>query len=286
MDEERYKHLCFYADIEYEACEKDVVERAAKATRNIGMNRNRGLGSVLVYQIREGMHWEKRMTPMQCFEGERNLEGYGEFRISNLENMRYEAAILSEKAGGKGIRGACISQASRTQGSEKDPAVEPGREIQKEDLKYCRKLLAPILAQNVYESLVSDYLLYRMDRVHLSASAIGRLILMLTESLESESEPEKAFTDFCRRIQSIKRDRERQESFRFLKEILLADDKSEKYAVDFGKMGAKAEERDIYIECFSEDAYNKMLLGLWGKYLMTILTYQKYQKKCIPGIGV
>ncbi|MEZ3487057.1 MAG: hypothetical protein K1W22_10850 [Lachnospiraceae bacterium] len=200
--------------------------------------------------------------------------------------MRYEAAVLSEKAGGKGIRGACISQASRTQGSEKDPAVEPGREIQKEDLKYCRKLLAPILAQNVYESLVSDYLLYRMDRVHLSASAIGRLILMLTESLESESEPEKAFTDFCRRIQSIKRDRERQESFRFLKEILLADDKSEKYAVDFGKMGAKAEERDIYIECFSEDAYNKMLLGVWGKYLMTILTYQKYQKKCIPGIGV
>ena len=38
--------LCFFATVEFEDIYKEHLERIAKATRNMGMNRNRGLGSV------------------------------------------------------------------------------------------------------------------------------------------------------------------------------------------------------------------------------------------------
>lgn len=38
--------LCFFAEIEFDEAYKESMERIAKAVRNLGMNRNRGLGSV------------------------------------------------------------------------------------------------------------------------------------------------------------------------------------------------------------------------------------------------
>lgn len=40
------ENLCFYAGIEYEEAYRVQLERIVKAVRNLGMNRNRGLGSV------------------------------------------------------------------------------------------------------------------------------------------------------------------------------------------------------------------------------------------------
>lgn len=238
-------------------------------------------GSAFAYQIGEGMHWEKALTALECFAGERNMEGYGEFRISKLDEMQYNITDVAD-----------LKKAE----DEKEPDRKP--DIRMEDLKAGRRLLGPILTENVYECLVLDYLLYRKDKVNLNASTIGRLIRMLTESLQKESKPEKAFEDFCRRIESIKRDKERREAFRFLKEILLSDSESEGYTIDFDKMREKKDAksnkeeddrgdkknildniRDIFIECFSEHEYNELLSKLWGRYLMTVLTYQKYRKK-------
>lgn len=43
---EKEESLCFYADIEYDSEEGEDIRKVVKATRNIGMSRNRGLGSV------------------------------------------------------------------------------------------------------------------------------------------------------------------------------------------------------------------------------------------------
>lgn len=216
-------------------------------------------GSAFIFQIGKAADGLQAWTSMQRFVGERNLEGYGEFQISSLEKMRYDVPeALDEK--------------------ESDQ-----KERMKEKLMdYSKRLLYPILSEEMLELLVAGYITDTVKRIRLNASTIGRITLMLEESLNSESNPEKAFKNFCDRIASIKRTKEQQEAFCFLREIILKDGDTKE--IDFEKMergsnGILADIKKISVEYLSEKKYQDILLNLWGKYLMTILTYHKYRKK-------
>lgn len=218
-------------------------------------------GSTFVFQIGEASDGSQAWTSMQRFVGERNLEGYGEFQIFSLEKMRYD-----------------LSEADVP--DERESVLT--EEMKEKQMYYSKKLLYPILAEEMLELLVAEYITDTMKTIRLNASTIGRITLMLEESLYNEPDPKKAFKNFCDRITSIKRTKEQQEALRFLREIILKDGETKE--IDIKKMereseGILADIKKITVECLSEKKYQDILMNLWGKYLMIILTYHKYQKK-------
>ena len=118
---------------------------------------------------------------------------------------------------------------------------------------------------------------------------------MLQESLNKcRSNPEQAFGDFCCRIGSIKRKKEKEEAFRLLASTVLKDTDENKvgaYEIDVRKMAEYQKDpklQEIW-KCMrlyaSEEESKKKLANIWGLYVGNILTYHKYQKKHEGGSG-
>lgn len=214
-------------------------------------------GSVLVYAIKAGCCWEKTLCPDETCIGERNLEGYGQVRIIKCRDMVYAAC-------------------------KQEPLQEKPEEILK--LRSCKPFFVKILGEQILERLV---FLYMKDKpgLNLTAATVGRVNLMLRESLnEYKGDPVQALKDFCSRINSIKRDKERQEAFRLLHQTVLKGEDGS-YELDIkrmsaGKMDSKLEEMKLLLKkhC-TEEEYQNILAGIWGIYMETILTYHKYLKK-------
>ena len=112
---------------------------------------------------------------------------------------------------------------------------------------------------------------------------------MLQESLNKyRSNPEQAFGDFCCRIGSIKRKKEKEEAFRLLTSTVLEDtdeDKAGEYKIATRKMAEYQGDLELQKiwKCMrlyaSEEESKKKLANIWGLYVGNILTYHKYQKK-------
>ena len=138
------------------------------------------------------------------------------------------------------------------------------------------------LDQLVYLYTIGD------SGLDLTPSTVGRLNLMLQESLnEYRSDPEEALKDFCCRIDSIKRKKEKEEAFRLLRSILLPDadeNGTQEYRIDVSKMTRYQDTRlqEIW-KCMrkyeAEEECKKRLADIWGLYVGNILTYHKYLKK-------
>lgn len=221
-------------------------------------------GSVLVYTIPLGQSWQQNMDSEQLFVGERNLEGYGQVRILKCRDMSYAVQIAEEitaDSGGKGEE-LCLHR--------------------------CVPFLLRILMEHFLERLIFLYA-GRDATLNLTPSTVERLNLMLQESLnECRNNPEQALSNFCRRINSIKRKREKEEAFRLLRSIVLEDadgNEEEEYKIDIRKMveyQSDSKLREIW-KCMrlynTEEECKKRLIDIWGVYVGNILTYHKYQKK-------
>lgn len=226
-------------------------------------------GSVLVYTISAGKSWRQKLDLTQLFVGERNLEGYGQVRILKCGDMAYAAQSTDEIARNQNDK-------------EKDNTEE---EL---CLHRCVPFLLRIMTEQMLEQLI---LLYTRGNsgLKLTASTVGRLDLMLRESLnECRNDPEKAFKDFCLRIDSIKRKREKEEAFRLLCSIVLADideNEKEEYKIDVRKMTEYQSDPEVQKiwKCMrryaGEEECRKRLADIWGLYVGNILTYHKYLKK-------
>lgn len=233
-------------------------------------------GSTFVYKIGSAIDDKRKWNPMQCFAGERNLEGYGEFKISSLERMKYDLKEYNLKE--------LEQHGQRTH--ESGQQGENGRRLLA-DKEYYKDLLSPILSEEMLELLTAHYIIHTMAKINLNPSTIGHITLMLEESLNPDPDlapdPKKAFQDFCDRIMSIRRPAERKEAIRFLKEIILKETDEKEKTINLEKMERSqdsplAEIKKICGQYLSEKYYEEILEGLWGRYLMTILTYHKYQK--------
>lgn len=219
------------------------------------------VGSVLVYTIKSGHSWRQSRQPDQLFVGERNLEGYGQAQIIKCCDMAYAPETLEKQSN-----------------------------MQEEKLSFnsCKPFLVRILTEQLLERLIFLYTT-GYSRLNLTASTVGRLNLMLQESLnEHRSNPEQAFWDFCTRIDSIKRTKEKEEAFRLLSVIMMKDRKKEeagKFELDIRKMtedknDSKLEEIKNLLKLYTTDEeYRKKIMSIWGKYMGNILTYHKYLKK-------
>ncbi len=219
-------------------------------------------GSVLVYTIPDGKTWKRKINSAQMFVGERNLEGCGQVRILKCQDMAYAAQKTEDIA-------------------------EDSESKEKELCLYsCEPLLLRILTEQFLEQLIFLYIKDN-SKLNLTPSTIGRMSLMLQESLNAyRSDSEQAFIDFCSRINSIKRKKEKEEAFRLLRSVVLEDtdeNKKEEYKIDIRKMTAgRAELQKIWkciCQCVGEEICKKKLVNIWGAYVKNILTYHKYQKK-------
>lgn len=214
-------------------------------------------GSVLVYTIKAGCCWEKNLYPDEACIGERNLEGYGQVRIIKCRDMVYAA---------------CQKEALQEK-TDKAP-----------ELMSCKPFLMKILGEQILERLIFLYM-RKQPGLNLTSATVGRLNLMLRESLnEYKGDSNQALNDFCSRINSIKRNKERQEAFRLLYQTVLKGEDGS-YELDIkemsaGKMDAKLEEMKLLLKQHGTDEeYQNILAGIWGIYMETILTYHKYLKK-------
>lgn len=215
-------------------------------------------GSVFVYHIKDNV---KESVEINCdtMVGERNLEGYGEINAILMEKLPFK--IEKDEAQQDNSNAAAVNAnannfdagniAPQTNGSAE--AENTGLNIQNESLK---KLTGKIDLQREIDKKIRDM---RKDDVQkylksLSASALGRVTLMLKEALNSDDNPINQYNNFKERIESIKTVEHREKAKEFAgkcKGSLL------------GGSSNNAEE----------------LKKHWGEIALDALTYQKYLKK-------
>lgn len=171
--------------------------------------------------------------------GVKNLEGYGTIRIFHPDRMSYAVEQhITEKL--------------------------------TDEIVYSKEVLESILLVSLADKLKEKALECKMPGI--TAATLGRVTLMLKESLEKNRKDSKAaLKNFNQRILDIKRDSEREKLKTFLdqcvdveKEWIQGVEKIEEYKL-LKKLGTPDWERKVK--------------ELWGIYLMQIFTYQKYNLK-------
>lgn len=176
------------------------------------------------------------------FAGEKNLEGFGQVMIYKADGMTYaveERKSLTAKAGA---------------------AKEPDKS---------RQLLKAVLAQELREYLKGAVWNEAVStNLRLSASTLGRITLMLKESLNQDGE--QTYKKYKERIESIKRKTVRDEAMRLLERL------------DGDKLVALCRKDEIYdmivTMCGTNDEADKLIMSMWGESMMNMLVYYKYQK--------
>ncbi len=201
-------------------------------------------GSVFEYQVKEDC------TIVKEFVGEKNLEGFGEIRIYREDDMDY---VIREY-------------------QETIERIEP-----KESLEFLERILMSALADSMKAKV------FETDEWKTSPSTLGRVTLMLTESLdENKGCEQKAFENFMERVKSIKRESERKKIQIFLRKYLCTENDE----LDIGKMVSSRDgimEPYRMMEELAVSSLEAQVKKMWGEYLMNILVYQKYLMKLTGG---
>ena len=178
------------------------------------------------------------------FIGARSIEGYGLFRIDSLNNMNY----IVKKYENVDVK---------------------NNQVRKVISDTSAKLAEKILIDEILNTLKLEAV-NNNNLANISASAIGRITLMLKESLsENPTDPDAAKEDFRNRIESIKTDSVRNEGEKIYKKVT----------------NLKVPEGVLENELAYMLGYQNGVRDLrgkigkhWGEYAMVILTLQKYEK--------
>lgn len=204
-------------------------------------------GSTFVYRIKE------KCTVKQQPVGEFTFEGNGEIRIFKLNDMPYRLKV-----------------------SESEKKVEALKDNSTITFSKGRQLICKCLEKSLEEKIMSGTQKKCESGLQLSASKVGRLTLMLKESIKSSSDPEKQYKDMRKRVNSIKSVNDNKEALFVLDRLI----------------GSKAiETKKILKDCNAADEYNalkqlegeakvnQIIRNLWKDVLMNYLTIMKYSKK-------
>ena len=116
-------------------------------------------------------------------------------------------------------------------------------------------------------------------RVNISNSTLGRITLMLTESVEEnkgENGYISAFESFVKRIRSIKSDAAKSDGLRIVK-LISTENRELKPGLGFRKEDVPEYKELSNWLGYSETEINKMLEENWADYLLTLLVDRKYK---------
>lgn len=229
-------------------------------------------GSVLVFEAKESIK-----LPQTGFVGERNHEGSGEYRIIPLSGNTADFRMFSLKQDTNGL------YSTQTTVPEKLSAIYP------------------ILKGRILEQM-SEKLRLRALMIHdvgLTASHVGRLMLMLNESVSGKQFGVASFNDFQERVESVKNDErdsmrknvlERiatgrnidngRKAWSLSEELLLnGDNQNTELAIssEYGLLSRLIAQNEG-----TDNAGQKakdVLFGLWSDYIRALLINVKYQMK-------
>ena len=116
-------------------------------------------------------------------------------------------------------------------------------------------------------------------RVNISNSTLGRITLMLTESVEEnkgENGYISAFESFVKRIKSIKSDAAKSDGLKIVR-LIGAENGELKPGLGFRKEDVPEYKELSSWLGYSEEEINKMLEENWADYLLTLLVDRKYK---------
>ena len=206
-------------------------------------------GSYLVYRLADDFRLEKH------FIGERTLEGYGQIRIDCAEDMKvYPAAGAAAAAPEK-------------------PGAAPE---ETGDLTALRNLMMEIILNDWLEQMEYVFLKNHRRRTAMTNAALGRVTLMLKESLDQHrGDPESAYRDFAERVSSIKSREAYKAGRKVLREV-----GDEKGNLTFARkvlgqsLTAPEEPQRLGV---APQQLERQINARWGDYLMYILTELKYE---------
>lgn len=197
-------------------------------------------GSMFSYKLKEDFEIPKE------FCGERCLEGYGNIRVDYLEMNEIDIKNIETTADDK-----------------------------KAVADITKPLFNKIFLHDLEMELISKGI---DDKFKLNQSKIGRVILMLKESIdENKKDYMKAFKSFEKRVDSIKsEDDKKLINDKIVKEIFKKQDQKEILNVVMDKLSIWNKMKEVG---FSKDECIDMLNSLWGRYVLMILVNQKYENK-------
>ena len=232
-------------------------------------------GSCLVFRVPEGSILLKKE-----FVGVRNQEGYGQIRLDYADAMRYDG--LSEVS----------YEQTKKRLPENSSSDESGSEGRK--FKELRTLMGDFLFDCWIDAAVYQYLGGGAKRADISNSALGRITMMLRESLENHSDPKlgkdakaarEALDDFAERIGSIKSPSVKEEGVKVLKlvaqNVEFEGSKAKTITICLAqKKGKSPQQESIEQELknlgFEQGEVLEKINGRWGDFLMKVLSVQKY----------
>lgn len=222
-------------------------------------------GSVIFYKLCEPT------SIVEGYIGEKQHEGYGHFMIMPVKLMQYKV----EEAKVNKIK-------EPIQSEDVKPVIHIAKRIARDMLVDDIRLQAIKIAQDNQSVLRG-----------LTASNIGRITLMLRESLsESPHDKKNAFENFYTRVESIKKTDERKTIRRaLLSQIADSKEVSNKDGAPITKWDLSSKkvremlegfEEDLALfdrlkELNKEDIADEWLVELWSEYVMTALVYRKYE---------
>lgn len=203
-------------------------------------------GSCLTFRLKDDFVSE------QMFIGERNLEGYGQIRISCAEETPYQMEMVPAKND--------IAYNSTTNN----------------EMKFLMKdLLIDYWLDQVKLDAVESR---KSDFGNLSNSELGRITLMLKESVEeNKTSFYKAFNSFINRVDSIKSDTIKNAAKKVVQLVGKSDE--EGYTLDFHNMHAeklKTVRKELTELGYTDNEINAFAKAQWSNYLMYLLTERKY----------
>ncbi|MBQ1735162.1 MAG: hypothetical protein II038_09800 [Lachnospiraceae bacterium] len=178
------------------------------------------------------------------FVGERNIDGCGMIRVNRADEFTYT----------KPSEGNVEEQDNSNSLSLTDE---------------CQKLIIPILAEKWLENMAAENTKTGKIGGDESNSAVGRMKLMLMESLAVGKTYEDQKTEFSKRIESIKREQTKSEGKKLVEK-----------AKEFGEIKEPSEFKEFLdLLGIKKEVMTQEVMKHWGDYIMALITHRKYSKK-------
>ena len=242
-------------------------------------------GSVFIYKIRAGIEQNGDKTlPYEITKswvGKRNLEGYGKIQMFSSDNLTYDLQS-NEKT-------------TEDPDTVEEEGITPTILFKKNISPSIRSILALTCQKELYDQCLSRLL----DKVtassfEMSASALSRITLMLTESMEQGGMGRETFRRFWEKVDSIKGEKDEITSFlrRYFcteegnldREKFLRKEEKESCGKEINRLVeilaiSKMEQCHPGEEENGRSRAYEIIESFWGSLLMEVLSNQKYLKK-------
>lgn len=212
-------------------------------------------GGCVVYRLKEDAVLQKN------FLGERNQDGFGEISIEILNGQQY--AVTEAK---------------------KDSSVAT---IEKVENNLTKQMIQHIAIKSMLNQLFLQAI--SENELQISKAALGRVTLMLQESLEeNRNNSEKAFQEFVKRVQSIQTKSVKEEIEKnILKKIAVCSEREEndkkiimwELQKLLGFETLKLQKEMLMLIGWDTEKCRQELNKEWGEFLLFILVLQKYMKQ-------